>query len=204
MSGYSSFDRGISGHRTVDALAAIADALGVSRDGPKAIVLFSEGLHLTDATEGRLHAFVDAARRARVAVYAVDVKGLRTEDQILTLGQELGRVSVDSDGNMRPGAGGALDANEIRLRARSTANGVLSFVATNTGGALVADTNALSRIFSNVDSDLASFYELAYVSDNQHHDGSYRTVSVATKRRGTTVWARPGYYALREESSGKR
>jgi VWFA-related protein len=102
-------------------------------------------------------------------------------------------VSEDGDGNLRPGGGGTVDADEIRLRARGAASAALGYLARGTGGALMTDSNDVRNAFGRVGSDFHAHYTLAYVSDNDTEDGAFRRIEVRTKRAGATVRSRSGY-----------
>ncbi len=192
------------GFATSHALTAIVDVLRAV-PGRKAVVLFSEGLFRTEATESRFLSVVHAANRASVSVYAVEAAGLQTTTLDSITAAEL--ASAASLSAIRQGAGddqggGAYlrgmeqTADRVRYNPRSS----LEWIADSTGGILVHDTNDLSGAVRRISADLRSYYLLGYTPTNEAFDGRFRRITVKVRRRGVDVRARSGYFAVR--SSG--
>ncbi len=192
------------GYATSHALTAIVDGLRAV-PGRKAVVLFSEGLFRTEATEARFLSVVHAANRASVSVYAVEAAGLQTATLDSLTAADLGsaaslsRIRQDTGDDQGGGAytrGLEQTADMVRYNPRSS----LEWMADSTGGILVHDTNNLSVALRRIASDLRSYYMLGYTPTNDTFDGRFRKIAVKVKRRGVDVHARSGYFAVR--SSG--
>jgi VWFA-related protein len=192
------------GYATSHALTAIVDALRAV-PGRKAVVLFSEGLFRTEATEGPFLSVVHAANRASVSVYAVEAAGLQTTTfNALTRAEIVSAadLSMARQATGEDTGGGAYTrdleqtADMVRFNPRSS----LEWIADSTGGILVHDTNDLSGALRRISSDLRSYYMLGYTPTNDTFDGRFRKIAVKVRRRGVDVRARSGYFAVR--SSG--
>lgn len=73
---------------------------------------------------------------------------------------------------------------------------VMARVARETGGAdFDAEQGDIRTWFRQIEEDLRSSYELAYVSTNSVRDSSFRKVAIRPKRAGFTVRAKTGYFA---------
>jgi Ca-activated chloride channel family protein len=72
---------------------------------------------------------------------------------------------------------------------------VMDHLAQETGGdtfdALQTD---VGTAFTQIDTQLRTMYELAFVSTNPAHDGSYRELTIRLKQPGLTVRAKSGYF----------
>ena len=72
----------------------------------------------------------------------------------------------------------------------------LRLLAEETGGRATLNTNALSDALTGVIRDASVYYLLGYSSTNAQNDGKFHEVKVRVKRRGVTVNARKGYWAM--------
>jgi VWFA-related protein len=72
----------------------------------------------------------------------------------------------------------------------------LQIVAGETGGRAIVNLNEPALEVPRAFRENDSYYLLGYRSTNQAKDGKFRRVRVRVNRRGTTVRARTGYYAL--------
>jgi len=74
---------------------------------------------------------------------------------------------------------------------------VLKYFAEETGGRVFFPFEAtdLASNFQDIARELRSQYSLGYVSTNQKHDGSFRTISIAAAEKGYRVRAKTGYFA---------
>jgi hypothetical protein len=135
-----------------------------------------------------------------VSIYAVDAAGLRAESSdsqagkaMTRLGQARARTAAsnrDPFGSMMQD----LERNEDLMR--SNPDSALGDLASETGGALIANTNDPGPKLRQVDEDLHSYYILTYTPKNSNYDGRFRQISVKVSRSGIDVQARKGYYAL--------
>jgi Ca-activated chloride channel family protein len=76
---------------------------------------------------------------------------------------------------------------------------LLQSIATETGGRLfISRLEGLERLYTQIADELRNQYVLAYVSDNDARDGTFRAIEVRLKnRRDSRVRFRTGYYAPR-------
>ncbi len=206
---------------TLGALQALAQQLG-TLPGRKTIVYFSEGLPLTAAGKQQLLATINAANRANVGIYVIDVTGLsmatRTEagremlaaaaqagmnnrSQSVSTSPQLGAPGV----NVVPAAGGSLgsvSASQVKAGDRSediaTSDNQASLMelAKATGGAYVGETNDLRKPARRMIEDLAVYYEATFEPQNPKYDGSFHPLGVQVQRKNVIVQARNGYVAL--------
>ncbi len=79
---YHTLRSALDKHQTREVLTAIrAIALGVKQiEGRKTLILFSQGFIVGHDIEEELHSVVDVANRSRLAVYAIDARGLETQE----------------------------------------------------------------------------------------------------------------------------
>ncbi len=180
-----------------DALRGLVEQMGLLY-GRKTVVLFSEGLSITNHTIDSWHRLEDAANRLNVSIYTFDAQGLRVQSQQAAMGRRLPAAS----GSGVPGAMGFSrgqygDRSEGMLEALlggSTAG--LAELASATGGRYISDSNDLTTPFHQVNMDRRYFYLLGYSSTNPALDGSFRKIEVKVRRPGVTVRSRSGYLAV--------
>lgn len=153
--------------------------------GRKSVLLLSDGFRLTDADDsyGRvlaaLRAVVDAANRAGVVVYGMDMRGL-----VAT-----GPTASEAEPSDPRGAEDALRASHDGLWA----------LAQDTGGLFIRNTNDLTGGLARVLDDQRGYYLLGYVPDDSTFGGSKRrfhTLRVRMKRPGLRVRSRSGFFSV--------
>jgi VWFA-related protein len=190
-----------NGHIESAALTALVTGLA-DLPGRKTVVLFSEGVSIPAAAEAKFRAVVDSANRANVSIYAIDAKGLKVHSAQRATARSLREIGeMDEEGGgpeQREDLIGPktleLERNEFMLRKDPAAS--LGWLAKQTGGFLVDNTNDLASAFARIDADRRFHYLLTYTSTNTAMDGSYRRIAVKVKRRGVDVRARSGYVAV--------
>jgi VWFA-related protein len=170
-------------HATFYALERLIASMP-SVPGRKAVVLFSQGFALgpskDDSVTRGMHDYdhwlsdnrhdhftrvIQQANRARISFYTFDAAGLRIDGPL-----------VDACFGCPPYVG-------------------LQFLADETGGVFVENTNDLVAGVWRVAADLRQYYLLGYTSTNSREDGKYRRITVKVRQRGVTVLARKGYFA---------
>ncbi len=74
---------------------------------------------------------------------------------------------------------------------------VLKYLAQQTGGRAFFPFEAsdLAENFQEISRELRSQYSLAYLSTNQAHDGTFRTITIEPLEKGLRVRAKNGYFA---------
>ena len=147
--------------------------------GRKSVILLSKGFIYDPETRG----FKDvsrAARRANVAIYFVDARGL-----------------VATTSNFTASEGSPIDARDIGAAYADIAldaEGAVS-VAEDSGGFAVRNTNDLGAGLDRLARESRSYYLLGYVPKDAKADGKFRKISVKVNRPGLSVRARKGYFA---------
>jgi VWFA-related protein len=196
LQAFEKLDHDQQGFATSRGLSAVVGVLG-RLPGRKTIVLFSEGLSTTSTTRDRFQALAADANRANVAIYAMDVAGLRITSTTSETREELRQANVtrpldpDHLGTILRG----FERNEDLLQLNPEAG--LTDLANRTGGFFVHDTNDPSEAMARIGQDMRFHYLLSYTPTNEVYDGRFRRVAVRVKRAGVQVRARDGYRASR-------
>ncbi len=164
----------------VTTLAALAQSLGAQpTGGRKACVYVGPGFPLEQAdgtrpiTSGEYHDLVGAANRANVTFYTIDPAGLTTL-------AEGARADV-----------AGVDAVSVEDDLRASHEG-LRWLAADTGGFGVADSNNFDRPFERIRRETSSYYLLGYYPEPQK-EGTTHRIAVRVRRPGITVRARNTY-----------
>lgn len=152
----------------------------------KSLLYFSGGIQ-RDGIENQasLHAAVNAAVRANVAIYSVDARGLRAISP-------LGDASTGSLRGVSAFNGAALQNN---LNANFNTQEVMSTLSSDTGGKAFFDSNDFSPAFQRIQKDTSAYYVLGYHSSDPRRDGRWRRLSIKVSRGDVKLEYRPGYYA---------
>ena len=171
--------------RRLEALRTVATA--VSRiEQKKSLIYFSSGMNRTGIeNQSELRAAINAAVRANLAIYSMDIRGL----QVLVPGGEAQSASLRGTS---PYSGRAtLNA----LNSNFTTQETLVTLAGDTGGRAILDTNDFGQVFKRVQEDTSTYYMLGYHSSNPVRDGKFRRIVVQVRRPGLKLEYRRGYYA---------
>ncbi|HKP84480.1 MAG TPA: VWA domain-containing protein [Blastocatellia bacterium] len=173
--------------------------------GRKSVILFSDGFKLfnrnnndilrgttsdTSRVVDALHRLTDLANRASVVVYTVDVRGL----------QPLGFTAADTS---LGAAEMTQKADERRNEFFDTQEG-LNYLAQQTGGFFVRNTNDINRGISRVLEDQKGYYLIGYVPDSstfraERGKRQFHKFSMKVKRAGLRVRTRTGFYGIADE-----
>ena len=219
---------------TEATLGSLKFVIGGLRDlpGRKGVVLFSDGLPLFQdlydrqtigdaGTRGRggsatrsetlpvaqqsdpriagaLGELIDFANRASVVLYTVDTRGLATRalgagDDVNTL---LGTADVQTSDLISHGA--------ARYRNSLSNEAGLQYVAQETGGFLVRNSNDLSQSLERVLDDQRGYYLIGYAPDAATFKGPqdrprFHKIKLTLKRPGLQVRSRAGFYGRIDE-----
>lgn len=169
--------------------------------GRKSLLYISEGLQVPPNLEQVFRSTISAANRANVSVYAVDARGLSSENDFTAAGDALNearRASMLS--NQR--RGGAISQAEVKAAdtaedaLRLNVKGTLGDIAEETGGFLIANTNDFKKGAERLAADLSGYYEVTYTPPPAPFDGRFRTIDVKVARKGAVVQNRSGYFAV--------
>ena len=175
---------------TSDSLRGLVQMLA-PLSGRKTVVLFSEGLSVTNASAERWQRLQDEANRHNVTFYTFDAVGLRVQSQQAEMARIIGPENGTSYSRGQYGDG--MERRTETLLGGPTHG--LAELAHSTGGQYISNTNNLTGAFARVNEDRRVYYMLSYSSSNPALDGSYRAITVKVNRPGVTVRARRGYVA---------
>ena len=159
--------------RRLQALRSVADNLA-RVEQRKSLIYFSGGLDRTGIeNQSELRAAVNAAIRANLAIYSVDVRGL----QAIVPGGEARSASLR--GNSVYSGQAMAKAYDSNFASQET----LVTLAADTGGRAFIDTNDFQPVFAKVREDTSFYYLLGYHSTNPARDGRFRRISLQLKKR---------------------
>ena len=164
-------DRALDGFRKhtrsiVNSLRSLAMAME-PLDGPKAIVLVSEGIYNDPSVRADLRAFAATAERARVALY-----GLHLDTPLMEASAAGGPTMTARSLDDHIGFDSMV---ELARAARGTAFRVVA-----------SPTNALKQ----VDRELSGYYLLTFERSAEDRDGDHVGIEVRVNRAGVDVRAR--------------
>lgn len=156
----------------------------------KALIYFSSGITQSgfDNQASMLKA-VNEAKRANVALYPIDARGL-----VATA------PAGDASSAASRGTSGLTGAQTQSMRDSFNASQeTLSTLAMDTGGKLFVDDNDLALGMAKARDDIASYYIIGYYSTNIKMDGKYRRVEVKlAKNVQAKIDYRSGYFGAKE------
>ena len=171
--------------RRLEALRSVAEKLS-HLEQKKSLIYFSSGTDRTGIeNESELRAAINAAVRANLAIYTMDMRGL----QALVPGGEAQSASLRGTSTYSG------QATINALNSNFTTQETLVTLASDTGGRAFLDSNDFSQIFKGVQQDTSSYYLLGYHSTNPARDGRYRRIAVKVNVPGAKIDYRRGYYA---------
>jgi VWFA-related protein len=189
----SAAERDREQHFAVSALNRIADVIAAVRElpGRKTVLLVSEGFSMSGLSDSQIrdamYGLVDQANRAGVVIYAVDPRGL-----VFT-----GLSAADSTGSPSAMARLMSRRNDALLQ---TQDG-LRYVAGQTGGFAVVNSNDMPGAFRRVLDDQRGYYLIGFQpsGDTFYPGRGFRRVKVKVARRGLRVRTRAGFYGIATE-----
>lgn len=171
--------------RRLEALRTIAQQLE-HVDQKKSLIYFSSGMDRTGIeNQSELRAAVNAAVRANLAIYTLDIRGL----QAIVAGGEAQNASLR--GSSVYSGQSQLSSYDSNFSSQET----LVTLAGDTGGKAFLDSNDFGKVFKGVQDDTSFYYVLGYHSTNPARDGKYRKISVKLNRPDLKLEYRRGYYA---------
>jgi VWFA-related protein len=171
--------------RRLEALRSIAARLS-SINQKKSLIYFSSGMERTGIeNQSQLRAAINAAVRANLSIYTMDMRGL----QALVPGGEAQQASLRGTA---PYSG---QSAQNQFNANFSSQETLVTLAGDTGGRAFLDSNDFGRVFRGVQEDTSTYYVLGYHSTNPARDGRFRRIAVKVHRPGVKLEFRRGYYA---------
>jgi VWFA-related protein len=120
----------------------------------------------------RLRSLTENANRSNISFYAIDPHGI-TSDPASDADRSAGRRDTTTNAASRQDS--------------------LRFIADNTDGMSVVNTNNFDPFITRIVDDVSSYYLMAYTSSNTRLDGRFRSITVRVKQDGVKVRARRGY-----------
>jgi VWFA-related protein len=176
--------------RQLSALQTAVDMLSVVKE-KKSLIYFASGLTLNGVdNQAQLRATLNAARKANVAFYPVDARGL-----VATAA--MGDASQRSSGGLGIYTGTTAMA---ALRGQQRSQDALYTLAADTGGKALLDSNDLTGGIVRAQQAAASYYLLGYYPTNTANDGRMRRVKITLKNRTGNLSYRESYYADKDFS----
>ncbi len=181
----------------VSAIARIENVIDALKPlpGRKSVVLVSEGFSVggfgidSSYIRDAMQALVDRANRAGVVIYAIDPRGL-----VIT-----GLTAADAGGNPARLA----SVSSMRANALRESQDGLRFLAGETGGFAVINSNDLALGLKRIMTDQQGYYLIGYqpeagtVSANDRP--KFKRVKIKVKPRGLKVRTRSGFYNIASE-----
>ncbi len=186
--------------------------------GRKTVVYFCEGLQVPESRRQQFRDILEAANRANLSVYPIDVSGLNSEmpssmmagnlmgGQIMIQLQQNRRAPETVQAPMTPSGdfanGSSVKTSDLKIAEpfagndRGKTQSALAELATNTGGFLVANTNNMKGNARRIAEEALTYYEVTYVPPPSPLDGRFKPVSVTSTRSNVSVQSRNGYLAV--------
>ncbi|HVQ39390.1 MAG TPA: VWA domain-containing protein [Pyrinomonadaceae bacterium] len=171
--------------------------------GRKSIVLLSEGFRLFNKTDPAnstrvltaLNQLTELANRASVVIYTMDARGLQPLQ--LTAGDNVAQMSAQKI---------AEGLSDRRAEMFETQSG-LNYLAIQTGGLAIRNTNDLNRGIKRVIEDQQGYYLIGYRPDDSTFDTvsgrrKFHKLSLKVNRPGKfTVRMRNGFFGVTDDDS---
>jgi VWFA-related protein len=192
--------------------------------GRKLLIYFPEGSESRADTSDIVRSIVDAANRAEVSLYVINKTAVDTKlmDGLIAstamgnvatynrLNPSPSQVSGQNPGSLSagmaaqtptavgPGLASQISDQVTRIEGEGLAGNKdpLAGAAASTGGAYIFSEDNLKKPFRQAVADLSTYYEASYVPPGLDYNGKFRQVTVKALRRGLTVHARAGYFAI--------
>ncbi|HXR38005.1 MAG TPA: VWA domain-containing protein [Terracidiphilus sp.] len=191
------------GTQLYDAIYLACHELMESKDGRKALVVFSDGADR--GSKETLNDAVDAADRANVVIYTIFFKG-EQEDKGFGNGYPGGGRrggGYPGGGGGYPGGGGGYPGGGGRRGPEPTsATGqdgkkIMERIATRTGGRSfeAKKKDNLDEIYGLIAEELRGQYLLTYTPDQVDKEGGYHKIALKANKDDLQVVTREGYYA---------
>ncbi len=173
--------------------------------GRKSILLMSDGIKIfngDDPTRSTrvleaLRRLTDLANRASVVIYTMDARGLQT----------LGLSAVDNTSG--------LSADQLETQLRNRRNDLfesqsgLNYLARQTGGFPIRNTNDLSAGIKRVLEDQQGYYLIGYRPDESTFEDAtgrrkFHKITLKLKRPGLNHRTRTGFYGITDEEAAPK
>jgi VWFA-related protein len=195
------------GTELYDAIFLAADELMKSKEGRKALVVFSDGADR--GSKETLNDAVDAADRAGLAVYTIYFKG-EQENTGFSSGNQGGHHGGSGGGwpgggGGYPGGGGGYPGGggggqrkpDTKSEAGVDGKKIMEKIAERTGGRFfeAKKKDNLDEIYVQIAEELRGQYLLTYTPDKVDNDGGFHKIALKASKDDLQVVTREGYYA---------
>jgi VWFA-related protein len=199
---------GRGGTQLYDAIFLASDELMKSKDGRKALVIFSDGLDR--GSKDTLNDAVDAADRANLAIYTVFFKGEQERSEGSGFpggGNRRGGMGgggyPGGGGGGYPGGGGQRRPSGGDKHEAADGKKIMEQIATRTGGRFfeAKKKENLNEIYAQITEELRGQYLLTYTPDVLDKDGGFHKIALKANKGDLTIATREGYYAPGGEAS---
>jgi VWFA-related protein len=192
---------------TLGALQFVVRALR-ELPGRKSVVLFSEGLNIYDREQNVLRVreafrrLTDLANRSSAVIYTMDARGL--QPLTVTAADHLGGDIIGGVDQAKwlaePRAHSAARADEFIDSQEG-----LNFLAQQTGGFFIRNTNDLSGGIRRVMKDQASYYLIGFVPEASTFKGGkergFHNLTVKVTRPDVRIRTRSGFFGITDEEA---
>lgn len=172
--------------RQLSALQTASKMLG-NLNEKKAMLYFASGLMLNGVdNQAQLHATINAAIRAGVAVWPIDARGL-------VASAPLGDARFGSPGGIGMYNGQSAMAAQSNF---SKSQDTLWTMAADTGGKALLDNNDLAAGIVKAQKSVSSYYILGYYPTNEALNGKFRRIKISLANGlNASLDYSQGYYA---------
>jgi VWFA-related protein len=165
--------------------------------GRKSVTLFSDGFSLRTSERGpsservfqALRQLTELANRASVVVYSIDARGLVVPG--LSAEDNTSGMTIEDIESVQAGRSFEIFDSQSGL----------DYLARETGGFLIKNSNDLARGVRRIVEDQRGYYLIGYRPESQVFDRRYHNFAVRVKRPGLLVRTRTGFFGVRDEES---
>jgi len=202
-------DRQYNARATLDALMALVRAQS-QLPGRKVVLYFNPWLFIPEMVKEQYANLVSTANRANISFYTVDPKGLVTWSQEGQGRQQLSDALGEIRSAQMKGGVGEVSIGQARAaenaEAAQRANPLLWLrdLASQTGGATIAETNDYRAPLRVALEEVRTYYEAAYSPGASVADGKFRKITVRVDRPDLAVHTRSGYFAVPQLKGGQQ
>jgi VWFA-related protein len=174
----------VAGTTLYDAILLASDELMRKRQGRKALVVLTDGVD--QGSKVPLTEAIESAQKADTLVYSVYFTGEEGQQQSPFGGGGFG-------GGRRGGRGRFPQQTQ---RERPDGKKVLEQISRETGGGFFEVTKKLpiDQIYTRIEEELRSQYNLGFTSDKTDSAAGFRRIGLTAKPKGMIVQTRQGYY----------
>ena len=169
---------------------------GVSQAASGTPVMLDPSGRISDPLSG----CIDEAARAGVVIYAIDTRGLAS--LVMSAG-DAGPGTTPPGSNARLGASDtATQLFESRHETHDAEQTGGAYLASQTGGLMLPESNNIAASISRIDADTSSYYVLGFHPPEETFlragDGRplFRRIAVKVRRGGVRVRARSGFFGI--------